>query len=151
MDRLDLFFNTLATLMSLLFRQLVENTIKDLNTFFAKYKDGNNYEGSYNIFKGLALPHQIIPFTFFLVADRHTATLNMEPSVEDTVEDLNEIIDAVVDSVQEFPRIERFLFESVQNLSALYKNLVFKDEEIVVNCKTFVKEVIQANTYGPNL
>lgn len=42
-QQFERFFGTIAALMSLQLRSMVENTLLDLCTFFERYRDGNNY------------------------------------------------------------------------------------------------------------
>lgn len=130
-------------------RSIIQNTLKDLVKFLDDYKTGNKYDGSYNFFKGLALPHLIIPFTFFLMPNRDLTKATMSPNIEETIHILNEIIDCAVDSLNDMPRLESLLFQNSQEFDVSYYNLVKKDEEIVVSCKNRVKEIIEANSYGP--
>ena len=67
MDKMDKYFGSVASLMSNLLRVCVENSLADFLTFMEEYLDGNNYEGTYEIFKGLALPTKILPITIYLV------------------------------------------------------------------------------------
>ena len=69
MDRMDHYFNCIASLMSNLLRSCVENSIMDLVDLLEEYSAGNQYEGEYGIFKGLALPHMIHPVTVFMVSN----------------------------------------------------------------------------------
>ena len=132
-------------------RSIIQNTLKDLVKFLDDYKTGNKYDGPYNFFKGLALPHLIIPFTFFLMPNRDLTKATMSPNIEETIHILNEIIDCAVDSLNDMPRLESLLFQNSQEFDVSYYNLVKKDEEIVVSCKNRVKEIIEANSYGPQM
>ena len=67
MTKMDHFFESVASLMSNLLRSCVENSIWDLVEFLEVYLEGNEYEGEYNLFRGLALPQVIHPITIFLV------------------------------------------------------------------------------------
>ena len=67
-EKMDHFFNCVATLMSNLLRSCVINSITDLIDLVEEYFEGNEYEGQYTIFKDLALPQKIHPVKFFLVS-----------------------------------------------------------------------------------
>ena len=67
MDRMDHFFNSVASLMSNLLRSCVENSIMDLVVLLEEYHEGNEYSGEYSIFKDLGLPSKIHPVTLFMV------------------------------------------------------------------------------------
>ena len=67
MDRMDHFFNSVASLMSNLLRSCVENSIMDLVALLEEYHEGNEYSGEYSIFKDLGLPSKIHPVTLFMV------------------------------------------------------------------------------------
>ena len=67
MDRMDHFFNSIASLMSNLLRSCVQNSIMDLVDLLEEYKNGNDYSGEYNVFRGLGLPSMVHPVTLFMV------------------------------------------------------------------------------------
>lgn len=75
MDKMDHFFGCVASLMSNLLRSCVQNSISDLIDLMEEYLDGNTYEGTYNIFRGLALPEKIHPVKFFMVSFHHRFTV----------------------------------------------------------------------------
>ena len=62
------FFESVASLMSDLVRSTIENSIEDMLDILEEYSEGNVYEGTYNIFAGLALPEKIHPLRIFLVS-----------------------------------------------------------------------------------
>ena len=64
---MTIFFETIATLMSLLLRRVVENSLADLVSIFTDFADGNGYEGSYDLFGRLGLPLLPHPIRIFLV------------------------------------------------------------------------------------
>lgn len=164
---MDRFFSTVAALMSLLMRSLVEATLQDLIVFLAQYMDGNNYQGVYDFFSGLALPVKQLPFVFyFLPFERGggdldqqpisaTDPIQISPSLDHTMRQLCYVIDLVVNCLNirdEFPRVECFLFQSFNRRQELrYFNLVSIDEQIVVAHKQQVREIIEANSFGPEL
>ena len=74
MDRMDRFFDSVASLMSNLLRSCIENSLADLLELMETYLDGNEYEGAYDPFArfeeriNLATPQLIHPVTIFLVS-----------------------------------------------------------------------------------
>lgn len=161
---MDRFFATVAALMSHLMRSLVEATLDDLTTFLTQYTDGNRYEGVYNFFSGeLALPVKQLPFVFYFLPYERTSagggqssdSIQMSPSLEHTVRQLSYVIDLVVNCLNdtvEFPRIECFLFHNfARKPDFRYFNLVTIDEQLVVAHKQRVREIVEVNSYGPQL
>ena len=68
LDKMDHFFESLASLMSSLVRSTVENSVADMLELLEEYCEGNAYEGTYDVYKTrLAHPQKIHPVTFFLV------------------------------------------------------------------------------------
>ena len=67
LDKMDHFFNSVATLMSNLLRSCVTNSIYDLVALVEEYWEGNRYDGEYDIMKDLGLPQKLHPVTFFMV------------------------------------------------------------------------------------
>ena len=148
---MDHFFDTTASLMSRLLRFIVENTILDLVTFIEQYSNGNNYVGIYDIFRGLALPHLIIPIKVFFMPVERTGRVFMEPKLDSIIDGFNECIDFVVNSLQKVPSIEYQLFQEVKGLNYKYLKNVTKSEEIILVSKNRLKKVFHANSFGPIL
>lgn len=69
MNKMDHFFNSVASLMSNLLRKCVKNSIYDLVRLLEEYADGNAYIGEYHIFSRLALPDMTHLVTVFMVSD----------------------------------------------------------------------------------
>ena len=75
MDKMDRFFESVASLMSTLLRSCIENSLADLVDLMETYLDGNQYEGMYDPFArfdartDLATPQLIHPVTIFLVSE----------------------------------------------------------------------------------
>ena len=63
--------------MSGLLRRTVERSITDLVDLVQIYFEGNDYDGDYDIMKGLALPQIIHPVTFFMVRVSRPATSDL--------------------------------------------------------------------------
>ena len=163
---MDRFFATIAALMSHLMRSLVEATLDDLSSFLTQYTDGNRYEGVYNFFSGeLALPVKQLPFVFYFLPYERTSgasggqssdsSIQMSPSLDHTVRQLSYVIDLVVNCLNdtaEFPRIECFLFHNfARKPNFRYFNLVTIDEQLVVAHKQRVRDIVEANSYGPHM
>ena len=67
-EKMDRFFECIASLMSNLLRSCVKNSLDELVAFVEEYVEGNSYEGEYDLFAGLALPNRIVPVNLFLVS-----------------------------------------------------------------------------------
>lgn len=67
LDKMDRFFASVASLMSVLLRSAVENSIYDLVDLLEQYSEGNAFEGEYDLFCNLATPSKIHLITLFLV------------------------------------------------------------------------------------
>ena len=67
-EKMDRFFECIASLMSNLLRSCVKNSLDDLTAFVSEYIDGNDYAGEYDLFSGLALPTRVVPVNLFLVS-----------------------------------------------------------------------------------
>lgn len=68
LDKMDQFFASVASLMSILVRSCIETSLQDLLSFVEDYLAGNAYEGTYDVFKGLGLPNKVLPITVYLVS-----------------------------------------------------------------------------------
>lgn len=148
---MDHFFDSTASLMSRLLRHIVENTILDFVSFMEDYKDGNNYTGTYDIFKGLALPHLALPIKVFFTPVERTGTVAMDPKLDALVTHINECVDFTVNSLQSVSTIEYQLFQQVKGLNVKYLKSVNQSEEIVLVSKERLKKVLYQNSFGPIL
>lgn len=68
MNKLDHFFGSVASLMSILLRRCVQASIEDLVSFVEEYDSGNAYDGTYTMTSSLALPSRGHPVSLFLVS-----------------------------------------------------------------------------------
>lgn len=169
---MDRFFSAVGSLMSLLIRSITEATLTDLVDFLDEYQNGNNYNGTYNFFKDLALPHRRIPFLFyFLIGDRDldsnrtttttttttTRVIEMSPSLEHTQDKLDYIFDLIITCLDDLPRVECLLFQQpIQQTQQIlnnnrYYNTVRINEEIIVKNKKRFANVLETNSLGPQL
>ena len=73
-EKMDRFFECIASLMSNLLRSCVKNSLDDLTSFLGEYIGGNDYTGEYDLFAGLALPTRVVPVNLFLVSCSGTFT-----------------------------------------------------------------------------
>ena len=148
---MDRFFETTASLMSRLLRHVVESTIVDFVSFIEEYKDGNNYSGTYDIFKGLALPHLVLPIKVFFIPVDRTGNVTMDPKLDVIINRFNECIDYIITSLQSISTVEYQLFQQVKGLNIKYLKTVIENEEITRKCKERIKKVFHENSFGPIL
>lgn len=150
---MDLFFETVASLMSMIMRRLIENTLNDLMDFLINYKEGNKYDGVYDIFSGLALPHRILPFRIYYQPDRDYGTTKLDPNGEELIFILHHNIDMIVNSLREVPRVEYLLFQGFEesNSNLKYLNMVENNQDITIRCKNILKNLVLSNSFGPKL
>lgn len=145
MDLLDKYFETISAIISLHLRRIVTNTLDGLKKFFSNYKNGNKYEDIFDFTNS----NMVIPFISCLISDQTTDSTALNPNIENTDYIINEIIDCIITSLTEFPRLEILLFENVEVLNLKYRNLVQNNEDLVVECKQFIKQIIDLNLEGP--
>ena len=143
---MDLYFGTVSSLLSLLMRGIVENTLKDLVSFLSNYKKGNNDD-----FTSVNTSFIILPFTCYLKPNREEGVVKIDPSFDETIEVIFQITDEIVESLNNLPRIEKLLFQDTQGVEYAYYNRVTKNEELVIKCKNTIKEIIISNSIGPKL
>jgi hypothetical protein len=148
---MDRFFDTTGSLMSRLLRHVVQSTILDFVNFIEEYKDGNNYSGTYDIFKGLALPHLVLPIKVFFVPVDRTGNVTMDPKLDVITNRFNECIDYIVNSLQWVSTIEYQLFHQVKGLNMKYLKTVTENEEIIITTKERIKRIFDNNSFGPVL
>ena len=149
MDVFDEYFATISALISLLLRRLVDNTLEDLKQFFLKYKQGNKYEEG-NDYTHSNL-NMTVPFVSCLSSDSLTSNIVLVPDIQATHLEVNNAIDEIIQCVNDLPRLEKFLFESVDSLDLKYPNRIYLDEDAVVTFKETFKEIVLANLEGPKM
>ena len=151
-DRAEMFnnfFSSISALMASIMREVIENTLNDLISFMNQYKEGNTYHEEYDIFKGLAIPHLVVPFKLYLMPDRENTQTKIEPSFDELVSELNQIIESIVNSLNDIPRIEKLLFQNMNDSNLKYYNMVNINEDIVIKCKSTINSIVMLNRPGP--
>lgn len=73
--KMAIFFQSIGTLMSLLLRRIVENSLADLVSVFSDFAAGNAYDGSYDLLGPLGLPLLPHPIRIFLVRCEQNAVV----------------------------------------------------------------------------
>jgi hypothetical protein len=136
--------------MSNIMRSLIEDTLNELMAFLDQYRDGNDYEGVYDIYKGLALPHLLVPFRLYLMPNRDKATVTVDPSIDEFVMNFHGLIDTIVNSLNEMPRVETLLFQETGSCLKYY-NMVNLNEDLVIKCKNEIERIVKINSFGPKL
>ncbi|XP_064633532.1 dynein axonemal heavy chain 3-like isoform X2 [Lineus longissimus] len=157
MTKMDHYFNSVASLMSVLLRSCVRNSIYDLVDLLEEYSEGNEYQGDYNIMDGLGLPKKLHPLRFFMFSKMQLGdedmTLNEStkfvPSFTGVCEFFNTIVDTMVESVFNIPRVEYKLFYEVEEAERVCISTVKVDEEIVLKAKERIHRVVFSNSHGP--
>lgn len=130
-------------------RYWTEQTLADLKAFLWQYKGGNAYKEPYDFYSGLALPHRMLPFKYFLVADPTTSSAKVEPTAGETFAIIDEVTDLIVDCLKDMPRIELLLFENVREFMFLkYVNMLRREDEVVLDFRQTFRKVLEANLYG---
>ncbi|XP_064605237.1 dynein axonemal heavy chain 3-like isoform X2 [Liolophura sinensis] len=149
MDKMDHFFNSVASLMSNLLRKCVKKSIYDLVRLLEEYADGNAYTGEYHIFSQLALPGVTHLVTVFMDKDMSKMETDFSPNFGQLYKFFCEIIDTMVHSVEGLPRVEQQLFQEVEDLEPRYLSTVQVDEDLVREAKQRVLTILTVNSQGP--
>ncbi|XP_076448252.1 dynein axonemal heavy chain 3-like [Babylonia areolata] len=149
LEKMDHFFGSVASLMSNLLRRCVRASIMDLVHLVEEYSHGNAFDGDYSILSGLALPSVQHPVHFFLKEDVESSAVGFSPSFPDLFDYFCLIIDTMVISVRKLHRVEKLLFESVEDMEVGFLSSVSVAEELVEGAKERIQLVITANSHGP--
>ena len=80
--------------------------------------------------------------------------MKFEPKFEKVKLIFQSIVDVMIESVSHLPRVEHLLFVAIENLEIKYITTVCLDinnvvEELLVNAKMRIKNVIEKNRPGP--
>ena len=149
METMDTFFETVSSLMSLILRSMIENTLSDLVSFLNCFRDGNNYENEKDLFKKFLNLSIQPPFTLDYVVNRSSEAIEIEINTESIILIFNEIIDGLINSLNDIKRVEYLLFEDMNLFPVKYFNMVNSTEQFVLEFKAQVREIIVSNMTGP--
>lgn len=78
-----------------------------------------------------------------------TASISFDPEFPAIIQMFHGVIDTMVSSVANLPRVDTLLFQHPDNQHQQPISAIQLHEEIIINAKTRVTAVLQANTYGP--
>ncbi|XP_041110137.1 dynein heavy chain 3, axonemal-like isoform X2 [Polyodon spathula] len=148
MRKMAHFFGSVATLMSVMLRMVVTESLQELVSWLEGYSRGNEYQGGYP-HHSLGLPIKPHAIVMFMKLSWEKADVSFTPSIDEVTRCLHSVVDNLVLSVQRFPRIEHQLFQAVDKLQIRFISSVQTGEEIVLLAKARIRAVIINNSHGP--
>eukprot|EP00794_Sanderia_malayensis_P006878 gene6878-7653_t len=145
-EKLDRFFNCVATLMSGHLRMTVGESLNDLVAFFEQYSAGNSYTAGEEVLVSSLQQ----PILIRINVNLQEEALEFSPSFDEIVIDLEELIEYITEGVQGIKRIEEHLFQQYEGVKVPDISSMTCAEEPVKEAKVRIENVIRKNTEGPN-
>ncbi|MEQ2235692.1 hypothetical protein ILYODFUR_004863 [Ilyodon furcidens] len=134
------FFHCVAALMSLQLRSLVIESLRDLQQFFMRHEEGNDFG---EVFDELTyIQTQVL----LVNLQEDQSNIEFSPSFQECWEVIHGAFMKIIKSAEKLPRLECKLFSDIDNL---YLRTVRPDESLVTDIVAKVKDAFQKNTTGP--
>ncbi|XP_059979997.1 dynein axonemal heavy chain 3 [Lagenorhynchus albirostris] len=140
--RIEEYFASVASFMSLQLRELVIKSLKDLVSFFLVHKDGNDFEEPYQEMEFF------IPQLIMIKLEVNEPIIAFNPSFDDCWELIHNSFLEIIRNSRGIPKVESILFPELKGYN-LILGTVNADEKLVSDFVDQTFEVFQKNQVGP--
>lgn len=142
-DQTQTFFDSVATLMSNQARELATNSINEYVDFFRRFrKDDGNYPLPEEIIKREYGPDDEFEKTFLTLKIEVQGTeIGFQKQLKEVREDLVKVVTQMVKAIDNIPRADT----QIANSDKTHLWEIRQDDEIVVNAKTEISQILQEN------
>ncbi|XP_026982494.1 dynein axonemal heavy chain 3 [Sagmatias obliquidens] len=140
--RIEEYFASVASFMSLQLRELVIKSLKDLVSFFLVHKDGNDFEEPYREMEFF------IPQLIMIKLEVNEPIIAFNPSFDDCWELIHNSFLEIIKNSRGIPKVESILFPELKGYN-LILGTVNADEKLVSDFVDQTFEVFQKNQVGP--
>ncbi|XP_033281843.2 dynein axonemal heavy chain 3 [Orcinus orca] len=140
--RIEEYFASVASFMSLQLRELVIKSLKDLVSFFLVHKDGNDFEEPYQEMEFF------IPQLIMIKLEVNEPIIAFNPSFDDCWELIHNSFLEIIKNSRGIPKVESILFPELKGYN-LILGTVNADEKLVSDFVDQTFEVFQKNQVGP--
>ncbi|XP_067562537.1 dynein axonemal heavy chain 3 isoform X3 [Pseudorca crassidens] len=140
--RIEEYFASVASFMSLQLRELVIKSLKDLVSFFLIHKDGNDFEEPYQEMEFF------IPQLIMIKLEVNEPIIAFNPSFDDCWELIHNSFLEIIKNSRGIPKVESILFPELKGYN-LILGTVNADEKLVSDFVDQTFEVFQKNQVGP--
>ncbi|XP_058892872.1 dynein axonemal heavy chain 3 [Kogia breviceps] len=140
--RIEEYFASVASFMSLQLRELVIKSLKDLVSFFLIHKDGNDFEEPYQEMEFF------IPQLIMIKLEVNEPIIVFNPSFDDCWELIHNSFLEIIKNSRGIPKVESILFPELKGYN-LILGTVNADEKLVSDFVDQTLEVFQKNQVGP--
>ncbi|XP_009876528.1 PREDICTED: dynein heavy chain 3, axonemal [Apaloderma vittatum] len=141
-ERVESYFNSVATLMSLQLREMVVNSLEDLLAFFMIHKDGSDFTEPYQEMQFFLPPILTVKLTV------EEPRIVFEPPLKECWDLISNCFREILHSAEELPKVERFLFPDLKR-DDLTLSTVKPDESLFPEYVNKLEKIFESNILGP--
>ncbi|XP_062444589.1 dynein axonemal heavy chain 3 [Rhea pennata] len=141
-QRVESYFGSVASLMSLQLREMVINSLEDLLAFFMIHKDGNDFTEPYQEMQFF------VPQILVVKLSVEEPRIVFEPPLKECWDLISHCFMEILQSAEELPKVERFLFPKL-NRDDLTLSAVKPDESLFLEFMNKLEKIFESNILGP--
>uniref|UniRef100_A0A493U1K4 Dynein axonemal heavy chain 3 n=1 Tax=Anas platyrhynchos platyrhynchos TaxID=8840 RepID=A0A493U1K4_ANAPP len=141
-QRIESYFSSVATLMSLQLRGMVVNSLEDLLAFFMIYKDGSDFTEPYQDMKFF------VPQMLIVKLNVEEPKIVFEPSLKECWDLISHCFREILRSAEELPKVEKILFPQLKR-DDLTLRTVKPDELLFSDYVNKLEMIFESNILGP--
>ncbi|KAK0675118.1 DYH3 protein, partial [Pygoscelis papua] len=141
-QRVESYFHSVATLMSLQLREMVVNSLEDLLAFFMIHKDGSDFTEPYQEMQFF------VPQILTVKLSVEEPRIVFEPPLKECWDLISRCFREILQSAEELPKVERFLFPELRR-DDLTLSTVKPDESLFSEYVNKLEKIFESNILGP--
>ncbi|NWX20475.1 DYH3 protein, partial [Aegotheles bennettii] len=140
--RIESYFRSVATLMSLQLREMVVNSLKDFLAFFMTHQDGNDFTEPYQEMQFF------VPQILTVKLCVEEPKIVFEPPLKECWCLISDCFREILHSAEGLPKVERFLFPELRR-DDLTLSTVKPHESLFTECVNKLEKIFENNILGP--
>ncbi|XP_074775748.1 dynein axonemal heavy chain 3 [Athene noctua] len=141
-QRVESYFHSVSTLMSLQLREMVVNSLEDLLAFFMIHKDGSDFTEPYQEMQFF------VPQILTVKLSVEEPKIVFEPPLKECWGLMSHCFREILHHAEELPKVERFLFPELKR-DDLTLSTVKPDELLFTEYVNKLEKIFESNVLGP--
>uniref|UniRef100_A0A663N975 Dynein axonemal heavy chain 3 n=1 Tax=Athene cunicularia TaxID=194338 RepID=A0A663N975_ATHCN len=141
-QRVESYFHSVSTLMSLQLREMVVNSLEDLLAFFMIHKDGSDFTEPYQEMQFF------VPQILTVRLSVEEPKIVFEPPLKECWGLMSHCFKEILHHAEELPKVERFLFPELKR-DDLTLSTVKPDELLFTEYVNKLEKIFESNVLGP--
>ncbi|NXH72361.1 DYH3 protein, partial [Hydrobates tethys] len=141
-QRVESYFHSVATLMSLQLREMVVKSLEDLLAFFMIHKDGSDFTEPYQEMQFF------VPQILTVKLSVEEPKIVFEPPLKECWDLISHCFREILQSAEELPKVERLLFPELKR-DDLTLSTVKPDESLFSDYVNKLEGIFESNILGP--